>query len=552
MANSNEQNNEQVIRLDDIMYIVLKHLKTTVWVAIVGLLVGILISFALYIRGMATVEYYVTASIAVTSTDANGLFSANSANPNATDIHLAEDITDAVIYVCRSDTTLNAAAERLQLIGVTADQIKPKLMLSQYEETQIIEMTLVWDNADEGVMILNAITDVAPEILIDTLKIGDVTVVNAPKVRQSTLSFINAKIVAICCLAGAFLCAGLFLLRHFIHPTFLHSEDVKDMYDLDILGEIPGDKNYFNQKINSLSANEFSSIQEYYSACAHVLVYRLKDIDNVCVYVTSSAAGEGKSSTTANIAFALADLGYKTLLLDMDVRNPNLASKFIFDRTDKHSLNAVYRGDIDVKDAIVKINSNLDILPTRLEDERIRLDTKVVEIISEAKAEYDFVMIDTAPVGQVSDSMSLNQAADCVLFVIRQDNVWIKTVTESLNRLRKTGIAILGVVMNDTRNGADNYYHYRQFEDSPYVEIPNNKKKKTKNSTNNISADILKKRVKTKDEPESNDEISESLDTNETPETNDSTEIKDIREDAVITSDPEETISDSTESETKE
>ena len=73
------------------------------------------------------------------------------------DIHLAEDMTDSVIYVIKSDTTLNAAAEKLELIGVDADDIRPKLLLSQYEKTQIIEMTLIWDNADEGILILNAL-----------------------------------------------------------------------------------------------------------------------------------------------------------------------------------------------------------------------------------------------------------------------------------------------------------------------------------------------------------------------------------------------------------
>ncbi len=486
-SENNGKNNEQVIRLDDILYIVIKYHKTMVGFAIIGLLVGILISFAFYVKGLAKLEYYVTASFAVTSVNEDGLFSANSSDPNAADIHLAEDITDAVIYVCKSDSTLNAAAENLQLIGVDADDIKPKLMLSQYESTQIIEMTLIWDNPDEGVLILNAIMDVVPDILISTLKIGDVTVVNPPKVRTNSLTFINVKIVAICFMLGIIISAGYYLVKHFIHPTYLHSEDVKAAYDLEILSEIPGDKNYFTQKINSFSANEFTSVQEYFSACAHVLVYRLQDIDNVCVYVTSSAAKEGKSSITANLGYALSSLGYKTLLFDMDVRNPSLASKFLFEKDERHCLNAVYRGDIDVKDAIVRINSNLDILPTRLEDERLRLDNTMVEIISSAKDDYDFVLIDTAPVGQVSDSMSLNQAADCALFVVRQDQVWINTVSESINRLRKSGIAILGAIMNDVRGGSNTYYYYnyKQFGDSPYVYMKDTDKKPRKNKNEN-------------------------------------------------------------------
>lgn len=528
MTKSNVKNNEQVIRLDDLIYILVKFHRTMIGFAIIGLIVGFLVSFAFYVKGLAKVEYYVTASFAVTSVNEDGLFSANSSDPNATDIHLAEDITDAVIYVCKSDTTLNAAAENLQLIGVTADDIKPKLMLSQYEQTQIIEMTLIWDNAEEGMLILNSITDVVPDILIKTLKIGDVSIVNPPKVKNNNLSFVNIKIIAICFMLGIIASYGYYLLKHFIHPTYLHSEDVRDAYDLEILSEIPGDKEYFSQKINSYSIYDFSNVQEYFSACAHVLVYRLQDVDNVCVYLTSSAAMEGKSSVTANLGYALAELGYKTLLVDMDVRNPSLASKFEFDADSNHSLNAIYRGDVEVMDAVVSINSNLDILPTRVEDERLRLDNKMVEIVSSAKSHYDFVLIDTAPVGQVSDSMSLNQIADCAVFIVRQDQVWINTVTESISRLRKSGITILGAIMNDVRGGSDNYYYYnyKQFGDSPYVynkhygkNSENKKSRKEINEEKNLSSNnavmAIKNKRDKKDSAEKNESSSDEVDVRE-------------------------------------
>ena len=258
-----------------------------------------------------------------------------------------------------------------------------------------------------------------------------------------------------------------------------------------VAGAVIFPRDYFNQKINSFSANEFTSVQEYFSACAHVLVYRLQDIDNVCVYVTSSAAKEGKSSITANIGYALAKLGYKTLLMDMDVRNPSLASKFIYDRDDKHCLNAVYRGEVKISDAIVKINSNLDILPTRLENERLNIDYDMLEIIATAKPDYDFVIIDTAPVGQVSDSMNINQAADCAIFVVRQDQVWIDAVSESVSRLRKSGIALLGAIMNDTKDGSNNYYHsnYKQFADSPYVHYPERSRRRKSKDTSSRNVD---------------------------------------------------------------
>ncbi|MCQ2532637.1 MAG: AAA family ATPase [Saccharofermentans sp.] len=535
MANDIHKNdNKQAIRLDDILYIVFKHRKTMIGMGVIGLLVGILISFAFYVKGLTKVEYYITASIAVTSTNENGMFSANSADPNAADIHLAEDMTDSVIYVCKTDLTLNAASEKLQLIGVTADDIRPKLSLSQYESTQIIEMTLVWDNPDEGMMILNAITDVVPDILISTLKLGDVTIVNPPKVKTSTLSFINMRMIAICTLLGLFMSAGYYLVKFFIHPTYLHSEDIVNNYNLEILGEIPGDNSYFSNKINSYSAKDFSAIQEYFAACAHVLIYKMQDTDNACVYITSSAPKEGKTSITANLAYALADMDYSVLLLDMDVRNPSLSSKFDFNKDDKHSLNAVYRGEIEIEDALVSINSNLSLLPTRLEDELLKIDNKVIDIINSVKTKYDFVIIDTAPVGQVSDSMSLNKVADCAIFVVRQDQVWMNTVTESISRLRKSGIELLGSIMNDTKGGSGEYYqsNYREFGDSPYVYVSHPKREKGFSSKHkSVKADkrtssderlrVAKKRQKDISEEEIVEAGSEEIIESATPIVND-------------------------------
>ena len=480
---------EKVIRLDDIFYILKKHKKIIAGFALIGFLVGVLISFAYYVKGVASVKYYVTASIAVSSANQNGLFTQDSVNPNSQDIHLAEDMTDSVIYVCKSDKALNAAAEELRLIGVTAEDIKPNLTLSQYQETQIVEMTLVWDNAEEGMMILNAITKVVPDILQDTLKIGDVNVVNDPKVSTSYTSFLNIKLIAIVVLLAAMAGAGFYIIKHFIHPTYLHSEDIQRDLHLDVLAEIPKDNYHFDSPVNSAGMSNFSSTYKCFTACAHVLVHRLQDLNNVCLYITSSASQEGKTSITANLAYAISKIGYKTLVADMDLRNPTLSSKFKYEPLADHYFNNVYRGEVEPLDAVIHINDNLDLLPAKVEGERAVMDEKFQEIIASMLEHYDFVILDTPPVGQVSDAMGLNQIADCSLFVVRQDQVWVDTVQDSLERLNKSGIDTLGVIVNDTQGGADTYYYYnyKEFGDSPYVYVRDAKSansRKKKDSSN--------------------------------------------------------------------
>lgn len=167
----------RVLRLTDLLFVVRKRLLVIVICAAVGLIVGIALSVVPYMRGEMPKAYAITSSIAVTSQDKNGLFIAQSNNPNSTDIYLAENMVDAVIYVLKSDQTLNAAIDRLGLLGVSTRDISRNLNLDQYNEAQIIEMTLYWRSASEGVEILKAINAVAPDILVNTLKIGSVSVI---------------------------------------------------------------------------------------------------------------------------------------------------------------------------------------------------------------------------------------------------------------------------------------------------------------------------------------------------------------------------------------
>ena len=106
-----EMQSSQQIRVSDILYSIRKHTKMIVLFTVAGLIMGIVLSVISYMRGEMSKQYAITSSIAVTSQNKNGLFTAETNEPNSTDIHLAEDMVDSVIYVLKSDQTLNAAVE---------------------------------------------------------------------------------------------------------------------------------------------------------------------------------------------------------------------------------------------------------------------------------------------------------------------------------------------------------------------------------------------------------------------------------------------------------
>lgn len=453
------------LRGSDILYTIRKHLKLIVLFTAIGLTMGIVLSVISYMRGEMSKQYAITSSIAVTSQNKNGLFTADTNDPNSTDIHLAEDMVDSVIYVLKSDTTLNAAVERLDLLGVTTKDIAKNLELSQYNGTQIIEVTLYWRSAQEGVEILNAINEVSPKILIETLKIGNVSVINVPTARYLIGGNINATMWGYMAILGLCLGIGFAVLELLLRPTLLNTRDMEQTFGIEVLGEIPERNKFFKKKRNLLLSDEEEEtngdVLDNYVSLGHILKNYLQKRKHPCVYVTSAAQNEGKTTVTAYLSVQLAEIGMKVLVIDFDTRNPKLGGLFLNKVEYKNSINALYRGETSREEAITSLTGNLDILPAVLERKPLPLDDALLTMVSGLQENYDVVLIDTAPVGQVADTMSLNQLADVALLVVRFDGATMERIRDAIVRLDKSGMEIMGCVVNGvTELGIEKYYGY--------------------------------------------------------------------------------------------
>ena len=482
-----ENDHLRQIRLSDILFAMRKRMMMIVILGVAGLLLGIILGTVSYLRGEMSKQYMITTSIAVTSQSANGLFTSDMKNPNSTDIHLAEDMVDAVMYVIRSDRTLNEAVEKLELIGVSVKDIYNNLRVTQYNETQIIELNLYWRSAQEGISILTAINQVLPKILISTLKIGSVSVINEPKSKYIIGGSLNASIWVLMAMLGVMLGVGLAVLEMLIRPTLLNTRDVERQLGLELLGEIPSRNSYFRKKRNILFwADEEDSdpvVMDNFAAIAHMLQWQFRNREHTCLSVTSASQNEGKTTIIAYLAVMLAGMGTRVLLLDLDTRSPHLGGLFLSRADYSHSLNALYRGETDMEDAITHLTGTLDILPTLLETKPIPLDETMCALINRLKAEYDIVLIDTAPVGQVAETMSLSQVLDTILFVVRFDGVAMSRIREALFRIQKSGKRVLGCIVNDVKTLGNvrqsGYYGYSDHYHSTSGSRKRSQKRKT-------------------------------------------------------------------------
>ncbi len=454
------KNDVLTLRLGDIVHSIFKHKLMIIILSVVGLIIGILLSIVSYMRGEMAKEYAITSSFAVTSVTEDGLFTTHTVNPTSTDIYLAQSMVDSVIYVIKSDRTLNAAIDYLKLLGVTSKEINRNLTLNQYNETQIVEMTLYWRSAEEGVQILSAINAVSPDILIDTLKIGGLSVVNDPTSRYLIGGSVNASMWVYMTIMGFVLGCGLSILNMILKPTLTNTKDVENKFGLEVIGTIRHDKAFFSRKHiaadDAYSDMEDSAVRESISAAAHILLNRLKKQEHNCIYVTSSIAKEGRTSIAANLAVQLSDLEKKVLLIDCDVQSPGLGTMFIDKVEYDRSLNALYRGDAEEKDVIIPLTGYLDLVPGILEHKALPLDEAMIAIVEKLSKEYDYVILDTAPVGIVSETMNLSKIADTALFVIQYDTVGIADIKNTLEKMDKAGIHISGCIINDIKKA--NYF----------------------------------------------------------------------------------------------
>ena len=175
------------------------------------------------------------------------------------------------------------------------------------------------------------------------------------------------------------------------------------------------------------------------------------------VLITSALGHEGRSTVASQLAASLARAGRRTLLVDGDVRHPTLHRLFDFPIEDGFC--EVLRGDVDVADVVRPTHAeSLWLLTAGYCDARAiqaLAKDQVQPIFDKLRDEYDFVIIDGAPVLKLSDSLILGQYCDGAILSVLRDVSQVAKVHEANDLLRSVGIRVIGSVVNGVREKPD-------------------------------------------------------------------------------------------------
>lgn len=198
-------------------------------------------------------------------------------------------------------------------------------------------------------------------------------------------------------------------------------EDVEKMYKIPVLGVL-GKNNYSNRLVVFNRPN--STIAESFRAIRSNIQFLLKrDSKNKTIVVTSSVGKEGKTLAAINLASVFAMSGKKTVLIGFDLRKPKMHEDFDHD----NSIGVVNYliGEKEIEDIIVDSQiENLDFIssgPVPPNPAELILSKETDELFEYLKGNYEYIIVDTPPVGLVADSLELFKFSDAIIYIIRQD-----------------------------------------------------------------------------------------------------------------------------------
>ena len=206
-------------------------------------------------------------------------------------------------------------------------------------------------------------------------------------------------------------------------------DDVARLTKLPIIADIAIASNSAKSKAGIVvHENQNNQMEEIFRALRTNLQFMLHEGEKVVLF-TSSTSGEGKTFTASNLSVSLGLLGKKVILVGLDIRRPRLAEQFGI-KDHKHGItNLLVKDNPNAEDVEAQIlhsgvNKNLDLLmagPVPPNPTELIARSSLETIIAILKDKYDYIMIDTAPVGLVTDTLQIGRVANATIYMCRAD-----------------------------------------------------------------------------------------------------------------------------------
>ena len=264
--------------------------------------------------------------------------------------------------------------------------------------------------------------------------------------------------------------AGLIFVVAFLDDRVKSAFDIEGTIGLSMLGVVPRIKKLdSSSKAQAVASNVDRHVTESFRSIHSALKLSDESKNAKVIVTTSTVPGEGKSFISSNLALTFANHGEKTLLLDGDLRLPNVARSLQLEN--EYGLLDYVEKNVGLEEVIMtEVYPNLDVLPSGGKSKnptQVLNSAKFESMLAELRDRYDRIVIDSPPLAAVSDVLNLLPLADGVLYVIKFNTVKRKTAVQNVRRLWESNTPVFGAILNNISSTLASYY-YSSYSDKAY------------------------------------------------------------------------------------
>jgi capsular exopolysaccharide synthesis family protein len=270
-----------------------------------------------------------------------------------------------------------------------------------------------------------------------------------------------AIVIALALLAGFTLGAGAALIIELLDKRIRDEDELRRLYPLPVLAHVPAVPRRRRRALRSLATTP-PAVKEAFRTL-QVQLDRMGQLPRVLM-LTSASSGDAKTTSAVNLAVTLLAAGHRVILIDFDLRKPDIAPTLNVEP--RQRLTTLFSESTKLEDLLVSAPQapTLRVLPADGKNDAVLLDAlrrRLPQLFEEARELADYVVVDTPPLGELSDALRLVDLVDDVVVVARPghtNRLSLETMRELLSRTGRepTGLLVIG----GSASAASSYYSY--------------------------------------------------------------------------------------------
>jgi capsular exopolysaccharide synthesis family protein len=267
-------------------------------------------------------------------------------------------------------------------------------------------------------------------------------------------------------MSGLLLGLGLAFWREAVDQSVHSTEDLQLITGLPVLGLIPKPKKIKpNEMAKATILKPSSPFSEAYRILSANVRFTLVRQRGKVLLITSCSPNEGKTTTACNMAFTYAQMGMKVLLIDADMRKPSIAKKLNI--YNQHGLSDYLSGDEDLLNVTQQIRAvnSLYVIPSGNHSDDVMgmiSGERMQSLICQAQQKFDFIVVDSAPVGGFADTLLLSSLVSSTLIVADEEKLHIAKIRYTIEQLMHIKSTVVGFLLLNSTNPLVTDHHYEK------------------------------------------------------------------------------------------